>query len=109
MTKFITAAKGPKDGTVTGFTKWVWGICSIFFPGITQIIYGILFGCDVSYILVGILLLCLAPLLVGFIWSIIWGVFAIKGGVVEKSAELEEDATAAPAPATTDAAPAVAI
>lgn len=72
------AAKGP--GPVESPLTIVLFICAILFPGITQVIYGIVSGCDINQVIVGVLQIILAPLLVGWIWSIYWGFIAFKGG-----------------------------
>lgn len=58
-------------------------ICTIFFPGITQIFVGIFNGCDLMYMLVGLVQLLAAPILLGFIWSIVWGWNGVTGSSSE--------------------------
>lgn len=99
MTSFGTAARGP--GPVSAPVSWILFFCSILFPGCTQIVYGIIFGCDCGYVLVGLLQIALSPFLIGWAWSIFWGFVACKGGAYEatEAARSAEDAPeAAPAP-----------
>ncbi len=91
MTEFGEAAQGP--GPVHGIMKFVLCICSVFFPGITQVCYGLVYGCDFSYVIVGLLQIILTPVLVGWIWSIWWGFVACKGGArAENTNEAREGA-----------------
>lgn len=85
MVSYMTAAQGPATrGLDDGILKYVLLVCSIFFPGITQIIYGILYDFSIPYIVIGVVILLLSPLLLGWIWSIVWGVNALRGGLEDK-------------------------
>lgn len=48
-------------------------VCSILFPGITQMFVALFHECDIAYFFVGLVQLVAAPVLLGFIWSILWG------------------------------------
>ena len=45
---------------------------TFFFPGITTMICAIIDDCRCNQIIVGILQLITTPLLVGYIWAIVW-------------------------------------
>lgn len=106
MTSFPIAAKGP--GAVSAPVSWILFVCSIFFPGVTQVVYGIIWGCDCGYVLVGLLQILLSPFIIGWAWSIFWGFVACKGGADEVT-EAARSAEDAPAPAPPAGEPEVAV
>ena len=91
MTTFKEAALGPHG--VDRLSAIIMLVCSIIFPGFTQIFYGGYVGFDFKYILIGIIMLLTLPILVGFIWSIIWGVLALMKSVkrIEEEREVVEN------------------
>lgn len=89
MTSIKDAALNtPRYDKLTGAIIFI--LC-IVFPGITQMVIGALNGCDIGYIIVGLIQFLTTPIIVGFIWSIIWGWKAFS------SADKNETAAANPA------------
>ena len=92
MTTFKEAALGPHG--VDRLSAIILLICYIIFPGLTQIFYGGYVGCNFKYILIGIIMFLTLPILVGFIWSIVWGVQVFIKSVkhVEEEREVKDTA-----------------
>ena len=66
--------------TISCFCAWLLLIVNIFIPGVGTVLMGVV-ACDCCCVLIGILQLILAPLLIGWIWAIIWSVIAIGKSV----------------------------
>lgn len=53
-------------------------IINIFFPGIGTIIMSFMGGFKVKTLIVGIVQLCTAFIIIGWIWSIYWGILCLQ-------------------------------
>lgn len=72
----IKGMKVPGDGIIA----IVCGIINIFLSGIGTIVAGALDG-DTADIIIGLIQLVLIIIIVGWVWSIVWGVLMIIKGL----------------------------
>ena len=72
----VKGMKVPGDGIIA----IICGIVNIFFSGIGTIIAGAIDG-DKADIVIGLLQLVLLLIVVGWVWSIVWGVLMIIKGL----------------------------
>lgn len=64
----------PKVDSTMGIVALILNIIPI--PGLGTIIAGVVSGTDVvKHVIIGILQLVFSFLLIGYIWSIVWGIF----------------------------------
>mmetsp|Transcript_9548 Transcript_9548/g.10559 ORF Transcript_9548/g.10559 Transcript_9548/m.10559 type:complete len:86 (+) Transcript_9548:42-299(+) len=59
---------------------WVWIILilNIVLPGVGTMVAGCIYKCHRKSIIIGLLQLLLFPFIIGWVWSVIWGVLIVK-------------------------------
>lgn len=71
MTSFQEAASSPPP--MDDCSSIILFVLAILFPGLTQMVFALIYRCDAAYFLVGFLQFITSPFLIGWIWSIAWG------------------------------------
>lgn len=77
MTTFGEAASHPPK--MDDCSSIVLFVLSILFPGLTQMVFALVYRCDAAYFLVGFLMFITSPFLIGWVWSIAWGARGLTG------------------------------
>jgi len=72
-----TALETPGEGVIS----LICGIVNIIFPGVGTLVAAALSGCNTADIIIGILQLVFCWLIIGWIWSIVWGILMIIRGI----------------------------